>query len=51
MLNSLFNQVAQPKVVIPLSKAEIKEPKFNVPDPVLYITDENTSKVMLQLCQ
>lgn len=33
-------KVPQPRIVIMLSKAEIEEPKFNVPDPVLYITDK-----------
>ncbi|KAI5062297.1 hypothetical protein GOP47_0022836 [Adiantum capillus-veneris] len=33
-------KVPQPRTVIILSKAEIEEPKFNIPDPVLYITDK-----------
>ncbi|MCO5568625.1 hypothetical protein L7F22_022324 [Adiantum nelumboides] len=33
-------KVPQPRTAILLSKAEIEEPKFNIPDPVLYITDK-----------
>ncbi|KAH7282294.1 hypothetical protein KP509_35G024000 [Ceratopteris richardii] len=33
-------KVAQPRTTILLSKAEIEEPKFNSPDPVLCITDK-----------
>lgn len=35
-------KVAQPRIVISLAKAEIEEPNFNSPDPVLYVTDRNS---------
>lgn len=31
-----------PRTIISLSRAEVEEPKFNMPDPVLVLTDRNT---------
>lgn len=36
-------QVPLPRTIIALAKAEVEEPKFGSPDPVLVITDRNTS--------
>ncbi|KAJ4968696.1 hypothetical protein NE237_015397 [Protea cynaroides] len=35
-------QEAQPRIVIPLWKAKIEEPKFHMPDPTLVIFDKST---------
>lgn len=35
-------KVPLPRTIISLSKAEVEEPKFNVPDPVVIILDRNT---------
>jgi hypothetical protein len=33
-----------PRTLIPIVRAEVEEPKFNLPDPVLILTDKSTSK-------
>jgi len=33
-----------PRSLIPLARTEVEEPKFNVPDPVIVLTDKRTSK-------
>lgn len=40
----LVVQLPLPRTIVSLAKADVEEPKFSSPDPVLHVTDKVTSK-------
>lgn len=40
----LVVQLPLPRTIVSLAKADVEEPKFSSPDPVLLVTDKVTSK-------